>query len=128
MALADGLAFILTVDGTGAGLQDLNVAVVVRLSGAADAAAGACHDLNHVVIQFARTELVHKVAGIAKGMGNANLQGKAVKVYGCLLDAVKAADIRKLKPREGLPCVHLIHGTEGCLHHAAGCSKDGTGT
>lgn len=131
VALADGLASVLAVDGVHALLDDVALAVVVGLAGAADAAARAGHDLDEVVaVGVAVAHLFHELAGIRETVADGDLHGQAVEVDGGLADAVAedAAALLEVNLREGLAGVHLVGGTEGSLHNAAGSAEDDGGT
>ena len=99
VALADGLASVLAVGGFHALLDDVAVAVVVGLTGTADAATGAGHHLDEVVaIGVAIANLFHELAGVAQTVADGDLHGQTVEVDGSGTDAVA------IDAADGLTC------------------------
>ena len=128
VTLAQGLALVLAIYGSSTGLENLDVAMVIGLSSAADATTGASHYLNHMVVEFTGTQQVHHLAGIAQRVGYTNAQRETVKVDLGLTDTLQTTNIVELDVRQGLTCVHLIYGAQCSLHHTTGVGKDGTST
>ena len=115
VALADGLASVLAVDGVHTALDDVALAVVVGLTSTADAATRAGHHLDEVVaVGVAVAHLFHELAGIRETVADGDLHGQAVEVDGGLADAVAedAAALLEVDLREGFAGVHLVGGTE----------------
>ena len=83
MRLSDGLCGILIKQRLSAGVEYGLVAVVIGLSAAVYAAAGACHDLDGVVVVgVARLYLFHDGSCVCKAGGDSDIKGYAV--YGDL--------------------------------------------
>ena len=76
VALAQGHALILVVQGLSAQLLDVVEAVVHRalhrLAAAVDTAAGAAHDLDKLVIGLARADLLQQGVGVGIGIEKYN--------------------------------------------------------
>jgi len=97
VALAHGLALVLGVQGLRAlflvGVQDVVVLVGqehrahVGLAAAVDAAAGAAHDLDELVLALARADLVQQHLGALHARGDGHVHDGAVDVDGRLADA-----------------------------------------
>ncbi len=128
VAQADGLAFILAVDGSRTGLQDLDIAVMIRLARAADAAARAGHHFHDMVVEFPFAQLVHQDTGIAERVGHTDLEREAGQVDSRFLDALETADFGEFQFLEHLARIDFIDRTESRFHHAARRAKDGAGT
>src|SRR5699024_6014735 len=115
------------VQGLDAGVPD-GVVGADGLTAAADAAAGAGHDLDEDVVGLAALHPADDLLGVLQAVGDGYLQRGAVEVNGGLLDGVDvAADVCELQTGQSLAGVHLIGGTQGGLHHAAGGAEDGAG-
>ena len=84
VALSKRHVLVFLVDCLLAGLDNLEVSVMERLSAAADAAARAGHDLDYVVLALAGPDLFHQFAGVTQAVGDGNVEGKAVEIDGTM--------------------------------------------
>ena len=131
VALADGLASVLAVDGVHTALDDVALAVVVGLTSAADAATRAGHHLDEVVaVGVAFADFFHEFASVAETVADGNLDGQTSEVDSGFADALAkdTAALLEVDLREGLAGVDLVGGTEGSLHNTAGGAEDDGGT
>ena len=129
VALADGFAFVLAVDGFHTLADDVAVAMMVGLTGTADTTAGASHNLDEVVaVGVALTDLLHHLASIAEAVDDSDLQRETVDVDGGFLDTVKAAGLMEFDLRQSLAGVKLVGGTKSSLHDTTGGTEDNGGT
>lgn len=130
VALADGLASVLAVGGFHALLDDVAVAVVVGLTGTADAATRAGHHLDEVVtVGIAVANLFHELAGVAETVADGDLDGQTVEVDSSGTDAVAvdAADSLEVDFGQRFAAVDLVGGTHSGLHNtASGAEDDGS--
>ena len=136
MRLAELLAFVLAVDGGDAGLADL-VVREARLAAAADAAAGAGHHLDEVILLLAGTGSAAITRwALPSPWATATLSvtpsrnfhsGIApVDLQRGLLDALEALDGRDVQVgrRQLAAGDDLVGRPQGRLHHAAGVGED----
>ncbi len=125
VALADGLASVLAVDGFHTLADDVAVAVVIGLAGAADAASWTGHNLDEVVtVGVALAHLLHHLAGIAEAVDDSNLQRETVEINGGFLDAVETTGLLEVNLRQLFAGVDFVGGTESSLHNTTGGTED----
>ena len=111
VALADGFASILAVDGFHTFADDVAVAVVIGLASTTDATAGACHDFDEVVaVGVALAYLFHHLACVAETVADGDLHGQAVEVdsSGTNAVAIDAAALLEVDLREGAALVPTL--------------------
>ena len=75
----------------------------IGLAAAADAAAGAGHDLDDVVLLLAADHLVEQDLGVLQAVGHADVDDRAAQVDGGLLDPFDAADLVEIDLLQLLP-------------------------
>ena len=125
MALAQGQALVQIVEGLDAGLARFVIGAD-GLSAAADAAAGAGHDLDEEIVGLAVLDPADDLLGVLQAVDHRHLEGGAVQIDSGLLDAAHlAADRLEFQPGQFLLGVELIGGAQGGLHDAAGGAEDG---
>ncbi len=100
VGLSDRIALIGIVEHLGPQSADIHgvahIAGLLGLAAAVDAAAGASHDLDEVVIRFAGLYLLKQGSGVAQAGGYGNLHIQAGYRVGGLLDAFHAADFGEI--------------------------------
>ena len=122
VALADGAALVLVVKGLGT--QGLDVGEVAHrggldgLAAAVDAAAGAGHDLDEVILLFALAHHVQHLAGVGGAADHADPHGQAGHLVGGFLHALGAAHVGKLQLVQGLAGQGLHGGAQRVLDEA----------
>ena len=99
MRLTDGFASILAVDGFRTLLDDLAVAVVVGLTSAADATAGAGHDLDGVELFLAFAHSFEQGAGVGQTVSDTDVDGCTVEVNPSVTDASDATEFSEVDLR-----------------------------
>ena len=64
-----------------------------RLAAAVDAAAGAGHDLDHLIVRLARLDFLQQLTGIGQARGDGDPDGLAAQIVGDLPDGLRPADL-----------------------------------
>ena len=125
VGLADRVIQVVLIERFHTLLDDLGVAVVVGLAAAVDAAAGARHDLDGMVLGFAGFDLLEELAGIAEAGADRGFELDAADVDFGFLDAFEAADRRVVDLLHVLAGEDVGRGTERGFEHTAGRTEDG---
>ncbi len=100
---------------------------VIGLSAAADAAAGAGHDLDEVVVAFAFLEAVHHLARVEERMADRDLDFSHAEVVGCFLDAREPAHVVEFQRLRLFARNFFVNGAERRFHDAARRAEDCAG-
>ena len=128
MALTKHHARVFAVQGLGAlcgyALEVADDGRLNRLSAAIDAAAGAGHDLDEVILFLPSAHLVQNNLCIGGSAEHADPDWCSSDLVLCFFDAVGASHLMEFQLLQLLAGQHLGGRAEGCLHHAAGSAED----
>ena len=116
------------VERFGTLLQQPDVAPVVGLSPAADAAARTCHDFDGMVRRRAVHDLSDELPGIGEPVGDADSYRRSVEVHRRRTDTLHAAEFGEVYPVERLFRLHFVRRAHGSLYYAARGAEDDAGT
>ena len=118
MRLAQGHIFVRLVESDGSARSEVDEvahdSVLYRLTAAVDAAAGAAHDLDEVIVGSAVLDLLHNRVGVCKSADYADLYLHAVDGVGRFLYALGAANLGEVEALELLAGELFYGGPEDC--------------
>ena len=95
-----------------------------RLAAAVHAAAGAAHDLDKMPGSGAVLDAGHDIVCAGDTADSRHLDLHARNIVSRFLDAVGTADSMEFHFLVVLPGQHIVGGTQGRFHHAAGRAED----
>ena len=128
MRLAQGHILVRLVESGGSARSEVDEVahdcVLDRLTAAVDAAAGAAHDLDEVIVGSAVLDLLHNRVGVCKSADYADLYLHAVDGVGSFLYSVGAANLGEVEALELLAGELLNGGSQRRFHNAACCAED----
>ena len=101
---------------------------MVGLTSAADATAGAGHDLDGVELFLAFAHSFEEFAGVGQTVGNADVDGRTVEVNPSVADAFHATEFGEIDLFEGLAGEHFVGGTGGGFNHTTSGTEDDAST
>ena len=123
MGITDVVLPIQSVQNVSA-LRHVGPVMMDGLPAAVDATARTCHDLHEIIGHFLVADRLHKLSRIHKAAGHGYLHGRSRHVEACLLPALETSDVLE-GIRLGILLRHkVVSAAEGCLHYAAGGTKD----
>ena len=134
MALAEGVALILAIK-SGSTLIAIGVHNIGSFIGeeggandghtaAIDAAAGAAHYLDEVILALACADIIHENLCVLHAAGNGDINFHAAQSEAGFLDAFEAADSFKLDGLMLLALKDKVSSTKSSFHNAAGDAED----
>ena len=109
------------------GIEHVEAFGRIGLAAAADAAAGAGHDLDHVERLLAGLDLVEQHLGVGQAVGHADVDVVLADGHVGLAEPFHGADLGEFQPVGRLAGDQLGGGAERGFHHAAGGAEDVAG-
>ena len=97
---------------------------MIGLSAAVQAAAGARHDFDGMIVRFAALDLLQKLARVAESGTDRRLEFETADLDGGFLDPFESADRLEVDFLQILSGDPVRRGAERRFEHAAGCSED----
>ena len=131
MGAAQGKRPVMGVNGSSAGRTDqggIPIHKELGLSAAGDAALRTGHDLDEMQVQRACLELLNDGLDMLQTGDDADAQLQIAHVHLSGTEPVRAAGGGDVDGGNFFAGDKLVPRSQGCLHDAAGCAEEGTGT